>query len=306
MKSPIYRAVPGREGPAIVHDVIVIGAGNAALCAALSAREQGANVLVLESAPEAERGGNTRFTAGAMRVVYRGISDLQALIPELTDKDISRTDFGAYTREQFLDDLGRVTQYRTDPDLAEILIEKSFETMCWMRSKGVRFAPMYGRQAFKVDGKFKFWGGLTVEAWGGGPGLIESLFAAAARENVDVEYDRRATQLILEDGRVCGVVATTAGRRIKYRASAVVLAAGGFEANTEWRTRYLGPGWDLAKVEARALIRVTVCGWLSTSARWQPAIGPAATLSVGNAMRLNMVTSQSVTAFRSIATRSVL
>jgi tricarballylate dehydrogenase len=229
-------------------DVLVVGAGNAAMCAALSAREAGAKVLVLESAPETERAGNTRFTAGAMRTVYNGIDDLRALMPDLSRDDFELTEFGTYTAEQFIDDIGRVTQYRADPDLAEILVQQSFSTMLWMREKGVRFAPMYGRQAFKVDGRFRFWGGLTVEAWGGGPGLVEALFTAAAREGIQVEYGRRARELIIENGRVCGVVALAGGSRINYRAKAVVLAAGGFEANAEWRTRYLGPGWDLAKV----------------------------------------------------------
>ena len=78
--------------------------------------------------------------------------------------------------------MGRVTEYRTDPELCELLVTRSNDTMRWMRGKGVRFAPIYGRQAFKVDGKFKFWGGLTVEAWGGGPGLVEALTHGGAQE----------------------------------------------------------------------------------------------------------------------------
>jgi len=162
------------------YDVVVVGAGNAALCAALAARESGVSVLVLECAPQSERGGNSRFTAGAMRVAYSGAADLARLMPDLTDEDKARTDFGAYTEDQFFDDLARVTQYRTSPELAELLVRRSFETMMWMRTKGVRFQPIYGRQAFNVGGRFKFWGGLTVEAWGGGPGLIDALHAGAA------------------------------------------------------------------------------------------------------------------------------
>lgn len=229
-------------------DVIVVGAGNAALCAALSAEENGAKVLVLESAAEAERGGNTRFTAGAMRTVYDGVKQLQQLMPDLSEEEISRTDFGSYSAEQFIDDIGRVTQYRADPDLAEMLVQQSFDTILWMRGKGVRFAPMYGRQAFKVDGRFRFWGGLTVEAWGGGPGLVDALFKAAAERGIEVQYERRVRELIFEDGRVVGVRALAKGQPVDYRANSVVLAAGGFEANAEWRARYLGPGWDLAKV----------------------------------------------------------
>ena len=153
-------------------DVVVIGAGNAAGCAALAAREHGASVVMLECAPEDEAGGNTRFTAGAMRVVYDGVDDLRALIPELGDDEVAKTDFGAYTEEQFFDDMFRLTGYRADADLVETLVRGSREALRWMRAKGIRFAPMYRRQAFEVDGRFRFWGGLTVEALGGGPGLV--------------------------------------------------------------------------------------------------------------------------------------
>jgi tricarballylate dehydrogenase len=230
------------------YDVIVIGGGNAAFCAALAAREAGASVLVLEAAPQEERGGNSRFTAGAMRVAYNGVDDLARLMPDLTAEDKANTDFGVYAEDQFYDDLCRVTQYRTTPKLAETLVTKSFDTMLWMRGKGVRFAPIYGRQAFKVDGKFKFWGGLTVEAWGGGPGLIDALYAIGARNEIEVSYESRALELLHDDGGVRGIVVRIQGKTARLAAKCVVLASGGFEANAEWRTRYLGPGWDLAKV----------------------------------------------------------
>ncbi len=229
-------------------DVVVVGAGNAALCAALAAREQGANVLVLERAPEQERGGNSRYTAGAMRFAYNGLDDLVQVMPDLTEDEKSNTDFGTYTREQFFSDMERITQFRSNPDLASTLIDRSLETMIWMRERGVRFSPSYSRQAFKVDGHFKFWGGLSVEVTGGGPGLIEALNRAVARDEISVEYDTRAVSLIEEEGTVLGLVARKGGKKVTVRAKAVVLACGGFEANAEWRTRYLGPGWDLAKV----------------------------------------------------------
>lgn len=230
-------------------DVLVVGAGNAALCAALAAREQGASVRVLECAPVKERGGNTAFTAGAMRVVYHGVDDLRALMPDLSDAEIAQTDFGTYTEEQFFGDMARVTEYRANPDLVELLVTRSYPTLSWMRTKGVRFLPIYGRQAFKVDGKFKFWGGLTVETHGGGPGLVEALVTACEREGIEIHYETRAFELHRDDdGDVVGVRARHRGRVVDYPARAVVLASGGFEANTEWRTRYLGKGWDLAKV----------------------------------------------------------
>ena len=231
------------------HDAIVIGAGNAALCAALACAECGLGVLLLEAAPENESGGNSRFTAGAMRVVYNGVDDLRRLMPDLTEDEAARTDFGTYTEAQFYDDMGRVTNYRTDPDLCELLVTRSQETLLWMRSNRVRFQPIYGRQAFKVDGRFTFWGGLTVEVWGGGPGLVETLTAAAHRSGADIWYGSRALDLVESDGRVVGVrVRRRGGATIVLPTRSVILASGGFEANAEWRARYLGPGWDLAKV----------------------------------------------------------
>ena len=149
-------------------DVIVIGAGNAAACAALAARENGASVIMLEAAPIEESGGNSRYTAGLMRVVFNGLDDLEQIIPDLSDAE-KESDFGTYTTDQYYDDMGRITQYRTDPDLCELLITRSLETLVWLRKKGVKFQASFGRQSYKVDGKFKFWGGLAAETWGGGP-----------------------------------------------------------------------------------------------------------------------------------------
>ena len=187
------------------YDVVVVGAGNAALCAALAARENAERVLVLERANEDESGGNSRFTAGAMRVVYNGADDLRELMPDLTDQECEITDFGTYTQDQFYDDMARVTQYRCDPDMVETLVTKSYETLSWMRTKGIRFAPIWGRQAFKVDGKFKFWGGLTVEATGGGPGLMDALFQALDDNGIDLLYDAQAQSLIYDGLAVGGV-----------------------------------------------------------------------------------------------------
>ena len=228
-------------------DVIVVGGGNAALCAALSAKETAKRILVLERAPESEAGGNSRFTAGLLRIVYNGADDLGRLI-ELSREEIERTDFGTYTAEQFLDDMACVTEYRCDPDLTEILVKQSFPTALWMRKKGVRFTAAWGRQAFKIEGRFKFWGGLTLEAIGGGPGLVDSLTQIARKNGIEIWYQARAVSLIADDAGVHGVVVKRAGKTTEVKAKAVVLAAGGFQANAEWRARYLGPGWELAKV----------------------------------------------------------
>ncbi len=229
-------------------DVIIVGAGNAAFSAALSAQENNASVIMLERAPKEEAGGNTRFTAGAIRFAYNGIDDLKALMPDLTAKEIDETDFGSYSEEDFFDDMGRVTEYRTDPELCELLVTKSKKTLMWMQKKGIKFAPIYGRQAFKINGKFKFWGGLTVEAWGGGPGLLESWTNIASKNGIKIHYKSRAICLLKNDNGVYGVKVHQNGKTFNLIAKAVVLASGGFQANTEWRARYLGPGWDTAKV----------------------------------------------------------
>jgi tricarballylate dehydrogenase len=232
--------------------VVVVGGGNAGLCAAIAAREAGADVRLIERAPKDLRGGNSAFTAGLMRTVYDGVGDLLDLIDSLTEEDLRNTEFGSYSSADFLDTLARVTEYRCDPDLAEKLINESTDTLRWMKSHGVRFAPSYGRQAFRHGDKFTFWGGAILEVVGGGQGLVDNLFAEAERLGVQVHYETRALRLIMndtDDGQVVGGVSAIAGgKNVDFAADAVVLAAGGFQANVEWRARYLGPGWDLAKV----------------------------------------------------------
>jgi tricarballylate dehydrogenase len=144
--------------------------------------------------------------------------------------------------------MARVTSYRTNPDLCEVLVRGSNQALHWLRGQGVRFIPVYGAQSFKVDGKRKFWGGVTVGAVGAGIGLVDSLYAAATRSGIDVYYEAEARRLLQSDHVVRGVEVDIGGKTTQLEGGAVVLAAGGFQANAAWRTRYLGPGWDLAKV----------------------------------------------------------
>ena len=255
------------------YDVIVVGAGNAAFCAALSARESAQKVLVLERAPEEESGGNSRFTAGLMRVAYNGVEDLKKVIPDLSAEEIARTDFGTYSADQFLDDMARVTEFRCDPDLTEVLVKKSLATIEWMRSKGQRFTAAWGRQAFNIGGRFKFWGGLTVEAVGGGPGLVDSLTSIARKNGIEVRYRARALELLTGDAGVTGVKVRCPGRTEHLTARSVVLAAGGFQADPEQRVRYLGPGWELAKVRGTRFntgdgIRMALAVGASAAGNW--------------------------------------
>ena len=234
---------------AAAYDVVVIGGGNAALCAALSAREHGARVLVLEKAPEAWRGGNGFFTAGGFRFAFKSFEELRELVGDLSDEEAASMEVDPYTEDTYYDDLMRVTEDCADPDLAMLLVRQSQPTVRWMKARGIRWIPMFGRQAYKVGNRFRFWGGLVLEAVGGGPGLIEMEYAAADKAGIDVRFESKAARLVADDrGAVTGVVVRTPAGTETIAARAVVLASGGFEANPEMRTRYLGPNWELARV----------------------------------------------------------
>jgi tricarballylate dehydrogenase len=127
-------------------DVLVVGGGNAALCSAISAHDEGARVLIIEAAPLEERAGNSFFTGGAFRFAYRGVEDLRQ-VTEIADAELENVDFGTYTEAQFLDDMYELTEYRTDPELCELLVKSSLETAKWVAKQGVKLHPGLGRQA---------------------------------------------------------------------------------------------------------------------------------------------------------------
>ena len=229
------------------YDVVVVGKGNAALCAALSARDKGVSVAMLEAATVDESGGNSRFAGGVMRFAYGSVEDLQK-ITDIPEDEAKNTDWDSNTVDEFYDDLYRVTSYRTDPDLSEALITKSLDGMVWLRTQGASFVPNYGAQSAIVNGKRKFFGRFPITVNGGGAGLVEDLTKTAVKKGIEIFYETRAISLIYDGECVLGVRAKRQGKPTEFHARAVVLACGGFEANPEWRTRYLGPGWELAKV----------------------------------------------------------
>jgi tricarballylate dehydrogenase len=228
-------------------DVVIIGAGVAGLCAALAAAEAGAKPLVLEAAPEDERGGNSAFAAGAFRFAYRGVEDVLKVIPDLSAEEIANTEFGKYT-DRYFDDMERVTQGRCDSNLVDVLVHSSLETAQWMREHGVRFIPNYHSQGYTEDGKTRFRGGSTVVVSGGGMGLVEALFRALDKAAIPVIYETRAIALERGNEGITAVRVQGPGGPHSIATRSVVIASGGFESNSEWRARYLGPGWDLAKV----------------------------------------------------------
>ena len=225
------------------YDVVMVGGGNAALCAALAAEERGARI-VLERAPHDERGGNSRFTAGAIRFAHRGVDDLRQVMPDLTDDEITLTDFGAYTEDQFFDDMFHVTRYGTDPVLCEMLVRRSFETMKWLHGNGVRFQPIgiQDRRQVQVPGR------VDGRDMGRRP-------RPHRQRGRHCDGGRRRDPLwrcvldLLHNGHCVTGVRIKQGARIdEISAGAVVLASSGFESDPEMRARYLGPGWELARV----------------------------------------------------------
>ena len=230
-------------------DVVVVGGGNAALSAALAVIEQGANVLVLEKAPEYLRGGNSYFTGGLFRFGYDGIEDIVALLPEISEEEKSGIDVGSYPASAFYDDVMRVTEGLSDAQLIQTLVSRSHSTMRWLKDQGVPWILAYGRQAFRHEGLLRFWGGLIVEAVGGGKGLSDRQFELVEQMGGIIRYGTKATSLITDRrGRVTGLTIRDEDGYHHIECMATVLACGGFEANAEMRTRYLGAGWELAKV----------------------------------------------------------
>lgn len=240
---------PAIGGSEAEWDVIVVGAGNAALAAAVAARENGARVLMLEKAPPEDRGGNTHFSGGLLRFAYDDVSQVLEVSPEAGNLDGFMEGIESYPASAFLADLRRLTAGRCDPDLAEILIGNSFQTVRWMSKLGIPMEPAVSLGGVVVDGKIKWPKGAVIRALHEGIGLSKSWFAIAEREGVEIRYETAARKLAQDaSGRVVGVVAQNCEDLRPYYSRAVVLGCGGFEANQAWRAQYLGQPWDHAKV----------------------------------------------------------
>ena len=232
------------------YDVVIIGAGNAALTSALAARENGASVLILEKAPKHEKGGNSYFTAGGFRFCYDNIEDVATdVLTDLSPAERDQIVLPKHDRKVFYDALMKVTKHQANEDMAWRLIDNSRPTMVWLRNHGIRFIPMFGRQSFMVDGKHHFYGGVNIEAVGGGSGLVEAEIRRALQIGCEIRYDTAATRLIQDKNKkITGLEISSPDGIETINARSIVLACGGFESNPEMRARYLGPGWDLARV----------------------------------------------------------
>lgn len=209
------------------HDVLVIGGGNAALCAAISARRAGASVLVLEAAPPFYRGGNTRHTRN-MRCAHDSATETLS---------------GPYTEDEFWEDLKRVTQGRTDEELARHMIAQSKEMLTWIVDQGVRFQPSLG-------GTLSL-GRTNSFFLGGGRAMLNALYATAEQLGVEIRYDAEVIGLDIENGMFLSATVREKTGTSQVRAGALVAASGGFEANIDW----LKQGWG--EIAGNFLIRGT-------------------------------------------------
>jgi tricarballylate dehydrogenase len=248
------------------HDVVVVGAGNAALTAALSAAESGRSVLVLEKASEAIRGGNTRFSGGVFRVTYQSLGELAPLVGSHGDASLFLAD--PYTKADYLADIEKTGTGRADPQLADLLVERSYATVKWMAGIGVRWefnsgaaidvgrerreaAAAAGQSLGDAEGSasLKLPSGVAIRSPGIGLGLSDNLFDLAEEAGIRVAYESQALgPVFAETGEVSGVRVRSPHGVHVVPCKSLVVASGGFSANPAMRVAYLGPEWGNVKV----------------------------------------------------------
>jgi succinate dehydrogenase/fumarate reductase flavoprotein subunit len=237
------------------YDCIVVGSGHAGSCAALTAVEAGLKrVLVIDKCPAEWVGGNGYFTAGAHRTVHDGLHDLLPIVTNVSAEQASQIDIDPYTAQQFTSDIMRLGNGRSDAKLVEAVVSNSRDAVQWLAEHvNVPFTLSFNRQAYLVDGRQKFWGGMALSVQDGGKGLIAAHQQALKKAGVDVWFDMPAVELIFENDAVAGVVVRRSGQLLRLTALAVVLASGGFEASKDLRVNYLGEPWKRAKASVTSI-----------------------------------------------------
>ncbi len=227
--------------PTYHYDVLIVGTGNAACCAAHSAVEKGAKIGMLEKASKANRGGNSALT-GHMRFVFNGVEDVRPLVRNMADDELRALleHMPHRTEAEHWDEVMQVTNNQSDQDMLQVHVTESLKTVQWLASKGHDWVPAGG---------FKMPSDNILLMNGGGYGLQQRNFTLLEKAGVVFHYETAATELIQDQkGRVTGVRALTPNGFATFTAKSVVLACGSFEANPEMRARYLGAGWDTVRI----------------------------------------------------------
>ncbi|KAF8908953.1 FAD/NAD-P-binding domain-containing protein [Gymnopilus junonius] len=217
---------------------VVVGSGHAGSYAGCK------KVLMIDKCPEDWFGGNGYFTAGAHRTVHAGLDDLLPLLEmPPSASEVERIDVAAYTAEDFAHDIQRLASGRADEQLVKALVQSSRETIKWLRERvGVNFTLSYNRQAYEVNGRIEFWGGMALSVKEGGKGLMESHARTLKEAGAEIWFEAKATGLIVNNGEVGGIVLERRGKNVRIKARS------GFEASREMRTKYLGKEWVNARV----------------------------------------------------------
>ncbi|KAF9651372.1 FAD/NAD-P-binding domain-containing protein [Thelephora ganbajun] len=231
-------------------DVIVIGSGNAGSSAALSAIDNGCKqVLLIDKCPPEWVGGNSYFTAGAYRTVHDGLTDILEIIPNVDPEFAATIDMEPYTNKQFTEDITRLSNGRSNPALVEALVDGSHDTILWLSKRiKIPFTLSFHRQAYLIDGRQKFWGGMVLAIEGRGKGLVSAHHRALKESGIKVYFNTEATDLVLSNGRVSGLKVKRGDEVLMLEATAIILASGGFESSREMRHKYLGSEWVNARV----------------------------------------------------------
>jgi tricarballylate dehydrogenase len=233
-----------------IYDVIVVGAGNAGLCAALAAQQINSKVLLIDKCPKVRRGGNTRFSGGGFRFTYKNIDDIRPLLPELSDEEAAKFDMPPYTSSAYYEDVMKVTEYAADKKLTAILVDESYPTVRWLKDLNLKWSlSNRSGHAVKTGEKIRFPAGRVISVKDEGHGFVEMLFNTVENKSIDIMYETKALGLLFDKKQtIKGIRIQTNEGLEELECGAVVLASGGFEANAEMRAKYLGQGWEMVKV----------------------------------------------------------
>ena len=254
-------------------DIIVIGGGSAAFDAAVSAKKAGAErIVMLEKAPEAEYGGNARFSGTGFRFVHGGAKEIREFIPDVDEKTFATMHIPAYSAADFSADLERMTEGRMNRELATTLIEESNSAVHWMRDVGIKWEPL--KEHAKVDGKLYFERGIAIHVAGGGPGQLSQWRAIAEKLGIAIRFDSPVIGMLGDMRRVEGVRVLGPNGAYELKAKSVIACAGGFQASPEMRARYLNGNTDMMKVrgskhDTGEVLRYLLDLGAKTSGHWQ-------------------------------------